>query len=419
MAPPPDWGIVAPIPVPSFFSLSRLGPLQGALIGALVGGLYGGWTLASRPPEHAVFTSGAAPFAPPACPDGYARTPGYDPSALLGDTRVRWLARCDPRTSGGALSESLEILFADQVLLDPRARDSALNEFARTLSRSGDLVLDAPHPPRDTTVAGVPAQSLDVDGAYRLPPLSVRAWLLPAGGRTLQVTLVSPRARADAAAQAARRAIDRIEGLRAYDPAAPHDRGFDVHVACPEGFTDATPTDGGPAPGVFVGRSCLSPSDDGGAELTFAELTGRASDPAAVRTMLNVIAMSDGAVGVSTGSGFGPVETVHVGGVEGSTAVMNVDPPAARARLRVFMVPAGDATLYGVSVSTPEHADSASTTLVQWMERTGHVRAYDPNVLAAHRRDQAWRMVFAPALLSAGLGAIAAAIYRRSQKGAG
>lgn len=389
-----------------------------ALIGAFAGGIFGAWSLASQGPDRSVTLSRVAPPAPPACPEGYARAQGFDPSATVEGTRVRWLARCDPRVSQAALSESLELLWSNEVFFDARAQGEALAAFVRAFSRQGHLLLEPPSPAQVVWFGPVPGVALDADGAYRLPALTMRVWVLPAGSNTLQVTLVAPRTRAEAATAAVQGALDRIQGLRAWDPATLASRGWTVRAECPPGYTDATPPGGGTSANAYVGRYCLSPGDDGGVEVTFAEVAARADDAPSVRRLLEAAAAGAQAVGVSTGAGFGPTEPVRVAGLEGATARMEIDPPPARVHVRATLTQGGGGSLYAVGVSMHDHAGTTRTALERWLVATGLPRGYDPRILADRRTARLVGGVLAPAAMTAALAAVVAALFPRKRDGA-
>ena len=389
----------------SFFQ--NIGPLKAAIAGGILGAVLGGWTLVSRPPLRTVVLPSVAPPASPPCPNGYARASELDARSAVEGTRVRWLARCDPRSSRAALSESLELFWSNELHLDRRTQSDALADFTRAVLRGGTLTLDPVRPIADVRIEGLPVTALEVDGTYRLPPLSIRVWALPVGASTLQVTLVTPRDRLQATTTSARAAIDRTEGLRAYDTTATATRGWHVRAECPNGFTDATQVNGGPAPMTFVGRYCLSPDDHGGTELTFAELPLRIDQPAFVRHLLELSATTVSTVGMVTGAGFGPTETFNVNGIDGSTALMDVTPPPAPVRMYGYLAPAGNGSVYALSTSMRNHSEGARATLESWLSDSAHLRAYESSIIADYKRTQNVKMVLGPTVITAVLAAAA------------
>jgi hypothetical protein len=185
-----------------------------------------------------------------------------------------------------------------------------------------------------------------------------------------------------------------------------------VGAACPAGYTDATPPNGGAASIAYVGRYCLSPDAQGGAELTFAEVATRAEEPAAVRRMFELAAARLSAVGAQTGGAFGPGEPARAGDVEGSTARLEFDPPAARVKLRAWLVPAGGQSLFALALTMPEHAAATRTTTEGWLASERLAVSYDPAVVTAQRRRQVTTSVLMPALITALLGAMTGVYFR-------
>lgn len=392
----------------------RFAVLYGALGGAALGASFAAWTVAtSGPGRAAVYASqGPAPAAP-RCPEGYAATPAPASAPVVEAGGARPLVRCDPRVSEAPFSEALELLWTNEMYLDARVQAEVLPRFVRAIARGGALVLQPLGGVERVTLGRVAALAQDADGAYQVPPLTVRVWALPAGPNTLQAVMVAPRARAEAATAEARAALARVEGLRPYEPDAPSRRGWNVQVACPPEYSDATTPGGGTSQVAYVGRYCLSPDGVGGTELSFAEVATRADSPEAVRRLFELAAATVAAIGVPTGQGFGPAEPVRVAGVEGMTARMDVDPPAARVRLRAWLSPAGSGTALAVSTALPEHAAVARAAMERWLEESSVVAAYDPAVVAAQRRAYVTRAVVVPAFLSAVLGAGVGLLFRR------
>lgn len=309
----------------------------------------------------------------------------------------------------------MELFWIDEVYFDVRARTEALENFVRAFARSGNIVLEPSRHARQrqTPVDTVPAVAIETQGTYSLPSLVMQVWIFPVGSETLQVTMVAPRNRELTARAAVVDSLQRIEGLRPFDPSVPSSRRWTVRVRCPDGYTDATPPDGGPAQTAYVGRYCLSPGQDGGVEITFAQLAARADDDRSVQRLLDMARITASAVGVSTGAGFGPVETVRVGSIEGKTARMHLDPPRARVTLHAWMLPSGQSTLYAMSTSMPEHADTARATLERWIRTTGLVRPYDAQAIANRRRRVMLVGLLVPASFTAMLGAAIAIGWQR------
>ncbi|MEI8259536.1 MAG: hypothetical protein WCJ30_28045, partial [Deltaproteobacteria bacterium] len=359
---------------------TRIMVLRGLALGALLGSVMGAWTVSTQRGTPGIVVNTPRPAAIERCPEGYTRGAQFDPSAVMDGTSVRWLVRCDPSVSNAPVSESLEIFWSNRLYLDPRSRGPALADFVRTVAQGSHLLLEPPRDVTGVTVRGVPAAVIDADGALRLPPMAARVWVLPAGGSTVEVTAFAPREQMAGVAEAARGAMRSIRGLSPFSDAQGTTRGWTVEATCPDGYSDATPPAGGLARGIFVGRYCLAPDAQGGAEVVIAQIPGPARDEAGVRHVFDLAAESTRAAGVSTGAGFGPTEHERVHDLDAATAIMEIDTPAARIHVRAYLVPAGDATVYALATTMFDHADTARGTLERWLGEAAPVRAYDPAV---------------------------------------
>ena len=76
-----------------------------------------------------------------------------------------------------------------------------------------------------------------------------------------------------------------------------------------------------------------------------------------MRSLTEITASSVRALGVAAANdaGFSNIATVRVGAVEGSSASMAVIPPPARVKLRAYMLPAGNGTLWALALSMNAH----------------------------------------------------------------
>jgi hypothetical protein len=407
-----------------------------SVAGAFIGTAWGAWSLAARGADRTAVPTHAQAPAAPSCPDGYVRAPAFDSTAIVeGTHNTRWLIRCDPIRSQAAISESLELFWAPEIIADPRARPEALRSFVRTIAQSNRVALEPlPMPetrtaiPATATTPAVDALVMDTRGGIRLPSFVARAWAVPAAGRTLLALLIARSDRAPQVEARAADAVSRVTGVRAYDPSAPSDRGFSVHASCPAGWTDATPHDGGPSPSFYVGRYCIEPSQGGGSELTFAEVTGRMEGEGGANRLFELAATMISAVGtrVTAGAadtdsgastitqGFSRAETITIAGVEGRTARAEIEPPAARLALRAWMLPAGGGSIFALSTSLVERAEPVRAELDRWLASASVVRAYDTHTIQA-RRSQTFRAnIIVPGAITALLGAVLAVLRQRS-----
>ncbi len=379
--------------------------ILGAFAGLIAGATMGVWTLAAQRPGHtATFVSDATPPPAPRCPDGYRAATGLDASATVEGTHVRWLVRCDPVASGSPISEALEMFWTPQMYLDGRVRGDRLVDLVRVLLPRDTVHFDRALAPRGATVNGIVAAFVDAEGQYQIPPFVVRVWALPAGGHTLQVTLSAPRARADGIAVNVRRTLDGVGGLRAYEPVAVPTRGWSVDVQCPAGFTDATPPNGGIGRSTFIGRTCLAPDADGGAELTFAEITARADSEEAFRQVLQMTLSGLSATGVTNDTGFQPSQRVRIGGFDAYTARLDVTPPVARVRVIAYQLPAFDGSVFALAMALRANFDGTRTAMSQWLDHASVVRNYDPAVVATRRRSRMIGGLVLPAVISTFVG---------------
>lgn len=417
-------------------SLSRRIALY-SVAGAFVGTAWGAWALASRGADPTATATHAPAPAAPACPAGYARAPQFDSSAVVEGTRgVRWLVRCDPIRSESAVSEAIELFWSPEIIADPRARPEALRSFVNTVAQSNRVALEPlPTPEARNLVrasgalAAVDGLVMDTRGGFRLPSLVARAWALPAGGRTMLALLITRSDRASEVEARAADAVSRVTGLRAYDASAPSDRGFAVSASCPTGWSDATPANGGPAPGFYVGRYCLEPSQGGGSELTFTEVTGRMDGEGGANRLFELAGTMIAAVGtrVSSGAsdadagassvaqGFSRAEAITVGGVDGRTARAEIEPPAARLTLRAWMAPAGAGSVYALSTSLVDRATPVREALDQWLIASNVVRMYDATTLQSRRSQRFRGNIIVPGVMTALLGAVIAVVRSRSK----
>jgi hypothetical protein len=407
-----------------------------AVAGAFIGTAWGSWSLASRGADRtAVSTQAQAPEAP-ACPDGYARAPGFDRGAIVDGTRdTRWLVRCDPVRSESAVSESLDLFWAPEVIPDPRARPDALRSFVDTIAQANHVALEPlPSTERATLVPAtaqrpaVEGLALDARGGFRLPGFVARAWAVPARTRTLLVLLVAPSGRATEVEARAADAVSRVEGVHAYEGTSPAERGFAVTARCPAHWSDTTPADGGPAPALYVGRACIEPTQGGGAELTFAEVTGRMDGEGGASRLFELAAAMINAVGprVSNATvdrdagasaiaqGFGRTEPATVAGVEGRTARAEIEPPAARLALRAWMAPAGGGSVLALGTSLLERREPTRAALDRWLQGSPVLRPYDAPTLQGNRSRRFRLNVLIPGLITAVLGALVAVGRSRS-----
>jgi hypothetical protein len=407
-----------------------------SIAGAFVGTAWGAWALASRGADPtAVATNAPAPAAP-ACPDGYARAPQYDSTAIVeGSRNTRWLVRCDPVRSQSAVSESLELFWSSELIADPRARPESLRSFVSTIAQSNRVALDPLPVPesRNLVRAAQPNPALDglvmdTRGGFRLPSLVARAWAVPAGGRTMLALLIARSDRAQTVEARAAESVARVTGLRAYDPAATTERGFAITASCPAGWTDATPAGGGPAPAIYVGRYCLDPSPGGGAELTFAEVTGRMDGDGGANRLFELTASMIAAVGTRVTSGgadpdagtsaaapgFSQAESVTIAGVQGKTARAEIEPPPVRLAMRAWMAPAGGGSVFALSTSLAERAEPVRAELDRWLTSAPVVRAYDTSTLQSRRSQRFRGNIVLPGVMTAVLGALLAVWRTRS-----
>lgn len=412
-------------------SLSRRVVLY-AVAGAFIGTGWGAWALASRGADPTPVATQASLPASPECPSGYARASGFDRGAIVEGTRgVRWLVRCDPIRSEAALSESLELFFSPELVADPRARPEVLRSFLSTIAEANRVALEPLAQPERRPLSAASASQpaveglvLDARGGFRLPSFVARAWALPAGARTLLVLLVAPSARGAEAEAAAANAVARVTGLRAYEGAGTSERGWTVGASCPPRWTDVTPEGGGPAPAMYVGRACIDPTQGGGAELTFAEVTGRMDGEGGASRLFELASAMISAVGTRVSSaadadagasvtrdGFGRSEAVTVSGVEGRTARAEVEPPAARLALRGWMAPAGGGSVFALSTALAERAEPVRAELDRWLTSASFVRPYDSTVLQARRAQRFRANIVLPGALTALLG-VALAFWR-------
>lgn len=407
-----------------------------SVAGAFVGTAWGAWALASRGADPTAVPTHAQAPAAPSCPDGYARAPQFDSTAIVEGTRnTRWLVRCDPVRSQSAISESLELFWAPEIIADPRARPEALRSFVSTVAQSNRVALEPLPTPEarpaiqaTATTPAVDALVMDTRGGFRLPSFVARAWAVPAGGRTLLALLIAKSERAQEVEGRAADAVSRVTGVRAYDPAASSERGFSVSASCPTGWTDATPAGGGPAPAFFVGRYCLEPSQGGGSELTFAEVTGRMEGEGGANRLFELASTMIAAVGTSVTSGavdsdsgsstiaqgFSRAETITVAGVEGRTARAEIEPPAARLALRAWMAPAGGGSVFALSTSLVERAEPVRAELDRWLTSASVVRAYDTSTMQARRSQRFRGNIILPGAMTALLGVVLAVMRQRS-----
>ncbi|MBL8677818.1 MAG: hypothetical protein JNK05_01535 [Myxococcales bacterium] len=416
-----------------------------ATAGAFIGTAWGAWALASRGADStAITTSSAAPSAPN-CPAGYARATGFDSTAIVEGTRnTRWLVRCDPVRSESAVSESLELFWSPELIADPRARPEVLRSFVSTIAQANRVALEpvpqperrplaqpgaTPTPPTPPATTALDGLVLDVRGGFRLPSFVARAWAFPAGSRTLLALLVAPSARAQELEAAAADAVARVQGLRAYDAAAPSERGFAVTVACPARWTDATPQAGGPAPAFYVGRYCIEPTQGGGAELTFAEINARMEGDGGADRLFSLASSMIAAVGTRVTSaattsadaassamaeGFARSEPVTVSGVAGRTARAEIEPPAARLAMRAWMAPAGSGSVFALSTSLADRADPVRAELDRWLTNATLARPYDPRAIEQRRSQRFRGNIVAPGVITAVLGVLLAIVRSRS-----
>ena len=387
--------------------------LRGLAIGALVGSLMGSWSASSQRAAPAVLETRGRPRELTTCPDGYVRVAGYDPSAEVAGTRARWLIRCDPREGSAPVSESLEVFWLPQVQFDPRARAEALADFMRSVARTDRLLLEPLGEPARVTLGMTSALAIDVDGALRLPAFVQHVWLLPAGGSTLVVLASAPRDHAERVVAAARTSLSRVEGLLPWTDTARSERGWHVEVACPAGYTDATPHGGGAGDTHYLGRYCFAPREEGSAELSYIEFPAPASNPRSVEQTLTVLASMTRAIGVGTGQGYGPVTMERVRGFDVPTASLSIETPSARLHLRGYVAPAGDALVYSLATSMFDHAPVARETLERWLPRQDVVRALDPGLLRAWQLRRTVGTVVVPAVFTAALGALVGALWKR------
>lgn len=387
--------------------------LRGAVLGALLGSVTGAWTTSTQRSTPGVVLNTSRPPALARCPDGYVRSAQFDPSAVMEGTAVRWLVRCDPGVSNAPVSESLEIFWSNRVYLEARSRGPALTDFVRTAAQGSHLLLE---PLRNVTgvfVQGQPATVIEAGGALRLPPMAARVWVLPAGGSTVEITVLAPREQLARAAESARGAMRAVRGLAPWADAPSDARVWTLEARCPEGYGDATPRAGGLSSGMYVGRYCLAPDSLGGAEVVIAQLPGLARDEVGVRHVLELAAETLRAIGVATGAGFGPTEHERVQDLDVATAAMEIDTPSARIHVRACQLPAGDATVYALATTLFDHADAARGTLDHWLAQASVVRAYDPAVLRRYKLQRAVGGVILPAVITAALGALLGLLFAR------
>lgn len=380
-----------------------------ALGGAFIGACWGTWTLASRPAEQAVIVHSARPPAQPSCPDGYVRAEGYDPRAQLDGSRARWLARCDPRETGAAISESIELFWSDEVFTHPQTADRALEGFVRSVAQSSELLLEPIAASQPGTLGGQVARVLTVQGSFRLPPMFMHAWVLPAGRNSVQVTLLGPASQRDALVRAATGAIERVRGLRAFESEGASARGWNVEAQCPEGFSDATQPGGGRGESTYVGRYCLKPSAAGGAELTFTEVAARPADARGVGRLLEVVTTGAHESGlVADNARFSEALPVRVAGVEGYEAGLDASPPPARLTMRGYLTGAGAGSIYALGLSMHDHAEPVRAALDAWAQGTHLLTPYDGQVLADRKKARLFQFILVPAVLTALFGALIA-----------
>jgi len=417
-------------------SLSRRVALY-ATAGAFIGTAWGAWALASRGADPTPMVTGAPAPSAPACPAGYTRATSFDSSAIVEGTRnTRWIVRCDPIRSESAVSESLELFWSPELIADPRARPEVLRSFVSTIAQSNRIALEpVAQPERRAITQGSSSTSataaldglvLDARGGFRLPSFVARAWAFPARGRTLLALLVAPSGRAQELEAAAANAVSRLEGLAAYDAAAPSERGFAVTASCPTRWTDATPIGGGPAPAMYVGRYCIEPTQGGGAELTFAEVTGRMDGEGGADRLFSLASSMISAVGPrvsastdagadgSTVDGFARSEPVTVAGVAGRTARAEIEPPAARLALRAWMAPAGTGSVLALSTSLADRSDAVRAELDRWLTSAALVRPYDAKALEQRKSQRFKGNIVFPGVITAVLGALLAIVRSRS-----
>lgn len=386
-----------------------------SLLGAALGALYGACSLRMRDPERTALLAQHPPPRIERCPAGYVRAPGYDSSALLGDTDLRWLVRCDPVRTEAALSESLELFWQGQIRMDRRLEGAALEQFLRATAQSSHVVTQPPRAPERVTLAGVPSLTQLLEGALRVPALTVRVWLLPAGDHTLEVQLVAPRDRYAAALTTARSALQRVHGLAAWTPGTPGPRAWRVQASCPEGWTDATPEHGGDGAATYTGRYCLAPSGEGGVELSFTELAAHPEGAEGVASALDLARTRLQVVGGVGEQHFSAPEAVTIDGQQGHTAELQTEPPPANVQLRGYLLPTGDATVYALALSMHDHAERQRQSLERWM---GDLGLLQPDAMAEVQRrwrERTWRLILLPALLTAALGAALAFAFQKRE----
>lgn len=386
---------------------------RGAVLGAVIGAVFGAWTSATARPVAEVVVPTARPSAVMECPDGYARSAQFDTSAVVDGTSAHWLARCDPRQSNAPISESLEMFWSNHALLAAGGRSAALQTFMRTVAQSSHLLLEPLHDVPNITIHGMPATVVEADGALRLPPMGARVWILPAGGSTVEVMAMATRERLSQASDAARAMIRTIEGITPFSDPPRNERSWTVSVQCPTGYADSTPSGGGVALGMYVGRYCIAPDAMGGAEIVVAELPGAARDEHGVRQVLALATQSTQSIGVSTGAGFGPTEHETLRDLDVPTAMVEIDTPSARIHLRGYLLPAGDATVYGLATTMFDHADVAKSAMETWLADHGSARAYDPSILRDYKVRRAIDTIVLPAMITSILGALVAFLIAR------
>jgi hypothetical protein len=240
-----------------------------------------------------------------------------------------------------------------------------------------------------------------------------RVWVLPAGGSTVEVMAVATRERLAQVSQTARTMMGTMQGLAAFSDPPRNERAWTVSVACPEGYTDATPPGGGVALAMYIGRYCLAPDSLGGAEILVAQLPGAARDAQGVRHVFDLAASSTQSIGVSTGAGFGPTEHETIAGLDAASALVEIDTPSARIHLRGYLVPAGDATVLALATTMFDHADTARETLEHWLADAAPLRNYDATIYRDFKIRHAIESIVLPAMITSVLGAIVAFLIAR------
>lgn len=399
----------------------RRAPWIGAFVGAAIGAGFAIWTLAARKPDKGMIRTNAMPSQQVQCPAGYSRSQGFDSTAMAEGTRTRWLIRCETQQSKGVLGDVLEALWLDEIPADPRVRNDQLDAFVRAFNQRGPFLMENPRVAQDETIANTSAASVDVDGAFKPPAMSVNTWFLPAGASTIQVTVSGPNASVTPLRSTLEAHIQTMQGLTAFDLAAaqPAPRGFAVTLACPTGFNDATPSNGGPTPSSFMGRYCLKPDELGGIEFSVAQLPARVDTPAAVAKALELTSAMVQAQGIPTGNGFGKPEEVTVHGFKGMRAQLEIEPPAARIRVHGLMIPSGSATIFALSTGLVAQADARAAALAQWASSQLPAAPYDREPIRVRANARRTEMIALPTIATALLGALAGMLWRRSKERTG